>query len=250
MNILYIILSGLAFKDTRNTWAEKTWLTNIDNDDDYVFLEGVGDKSRKVLGFNTPEGHFTSYLKLHGFYIHYNQFKEQYKDYDWFFFADSDSYVFPNKAKAFLKKYTLTSDAPLFIGRLNILPNAENGKTGPGTFGGESKTEIIPYLQNHPRRGPWYCHSGGSGWVMNRKAVEKVGDYLIERGDKFPWSQHYDLAHALWLNDCDIPMMHSRLFRPETNNKYKEFCDYLDDEVITYHYMAEQDFYNLFEEQK
>lgn len=250
MNIFYAILSGLAFKDTRNVWAKETWLTKIEQDDDYAFLEGVSDKSRKALGFNTPEGHFTSYLKLRGFYLHFSQFKDVYRNYDWFFFADSDSYVFPSRAKDFLDQYTLSSDAPMFIGRLNILPNAENGKTGPGRFGGESKTEIIPYLQNQPLRGPWYCHSGGSGWAMNYKAVEKVSDYLVECGDKFPWSQHYDLAHALWLNDCDIPMMHSRLFRPEKNNIHKEFCDYLDDDVITYHYMGKQDFYNLFEEEK
>jgi len=250
MNIFYVILSGIVFKDTRNIWAQQTWIKEIDKSDDYAFLEGESDASRKVLGFNTPEGHFTSYLKLRGFYLHYYENKELYEDYEWFFFADSDTYVMPKRAKSLLKSYSPKLKSPMFIGRLNMLPNSQNPKSGPGSFGGETKTQIIPYLCNQVPLGPWFCHSGGSGWAMNKSAVEKMSNYLIECGARFPWSQHYDLAHALWLNDCDIPMMHSRLFRSEQKYRQKEFCDYLNDDVVTYHYMKEQDFYGLYGELK
>ena len=248
MNIFYVILSGAVFKDTRNVWAQETWLKALGEGDDYAFLEGKTDSDRKVLGFDTPEGHFTSFLKLRGFYLHYLENKEKYDNYDWFLFADSDTYVYCNKAREYLEKYSLSSDSPLFIGRLNMLPNHENPKHGPGAFGGTTRSQIFPYFCNHVGRGPWYCHNGGAGWALNRAAVEKMGTYLAECGGDFPWSQHYDLANSLWVNDCDIPMLHSRLFRSQPKSNHEEFCDYMDHNVITFHYVEEQDFYNLYEE--
>ena len=147
MKILYIILTGQAFEETRNVWAEDTWLKTIDTNDDYFFLAEKEDQSKKILGFDTEGGHQFAFFKLRGLYLDYNKNPQRYNDYDWFFFVDSDTYVRTKRTRKFLNDYSLIEDSPMLFGRLNLLPNIENSKTGPGFFAGQSKNQIMPYLK-------------------------------------------------------------------------------------------------------
>jgi hypothetical protein len=241
MNIFYAIITGSCFKDNRNIWAEDTWLRRIGQNDDYSFIEeGNSDLSRKALGWNTEPGHHTVHLRLYNFYKHiFKNWHNEYWKYDWIFFSDSDSYVYPKRLRIFLSNFSSVC-CPLFIGRLNKL------ESHPWSWSGKNyNCQLADFFSGKVPHGEFICHGGGAGWAINKSAIYKVAKFLSEVENPM-MSMHYDLAHSMWLNECDIPMVHSRRFRPEAYYDMKKFSDYVDDQVITHHYMKEEDFYYVY----
>ncbi len=237
MSILHYILTGKAFAETKNRWHENTWLKRIGPDDDYVFLEGESDTERKAFGAGTAEGPgLSSIIKIKEFYKHIVNKWQFFSYYDWFVFSDSDCYIYAETLKNFLFDFR-NHVSPLFIGRLNLLTEH------PGFFKGDTHNcQMSKFLRKEVPWGPFICHNGGCGWVLNKSAMLQLCSYVNYYGDETIISEHYDLAHSLWLHDCDIPMVHTRLFRTEAYQNLKDFGDYRDDNVITLHYMKEEDF--------
>lgn len=241
MSTLHYILTGKDFAETRNKWHENTWLKRIGQDDDYVFIEGESDPSRKVFGSGTPEGPgINSILKIVGFYKHvYENWTNKYSMFDWFFFSDSDCYVFPDRAKRFLEGYSSNSN-PMFIGKLSIIydhPWPRYGKT--------HNCQISKLFNKEITAGSVPCCSGGAGYVMNNSAMKTMSKYIVKHLPELFLSEHYDLGIGVWLNDCDIPMTNSRLFFPDNYKNLGKSAEYIDDNVITLHYMTEKEFYEV-----
>ena len=237
MSILHYILTGKDFAETRNRWHENTWLKRIGSLDDYVVLEGEFDSNRKAFGGGTPEGPgLNSILKIKAFYKHiYKHWHNKYSRFDWFFFSDSDGYVYPDRLKNFLQNFDGHIN-PLFVGRLHQVDSH------PWELIGETHNcKLSTFIRDDMEWGRFIAHSGGAGWALNSKAMRKICIFVTKNNPII--SEHYDLAHALWVHECDIPMVHSRKFREEPITTMKEFGDYFDDDVITHHYMKEEDFY-------
>lgn len=241
MKIFHYILSATDFANTRNQWHLNTWLKRIGTEDDYIFLEEQSDPSRKVFGTNTPPGPgINSIFKLGVFYKELYVNWDIYNSYEWFMFSDADCYVYPKRLKSFLNYYDISPYAPLFIGKINLLYDH------PGFFQGDTHNcQLSKFLRKDAEvpHDHFTCHHGGCGWLLTREAIFHLAHYVHKHQNNLILSEHYDLAHSLWLNDCDIPMMHSRLFRTESYKDTNKFGDYIDDEVITWHYMKEEDFY-------
>lgn len=234
MNILFCILTGLDFKDTRNVAIKNTWVKKIPEKCDYIFLEGKSDSNRNVIGYDTPEGHFTSWMKLKEFFKNFSFLK-----YDWVFLSDSDCFVYPNKVKDFLVDYNISS--PICICRIMEVQNNEYTNCQ-----GDTKGNYLKLRWDDPNNCGFFAQSGGAGLALNKKALLKLQNYLIKLQSNV-MSIHYDLSLSLWLNECDIPFLHTRKLRPEPESKLKNMTDYFDDDVLTHHYLKEKDFYEIFE---
>lgn len=243
MNIFYAIISSSAFRHSRNVWAKETWLNQLNPNDDYVFIEEERtSQEEKLFGSNTPPGHHTVHLRLYQFYRHiFKEWDKKYFYYNWIFFADSDTYVYPKRARCFLNNFGYVN-YPLFVGRLNKL------ESHPWAWGGENyKCQLADFFAGKVPHGEFICHGGGAGWAVNKPAAYQIAKFLSQAENPM-MSMHYDLAHAMWVNECDIPMMHTRRLRPEADYDRKKFCDYVDDQLITHHYMKEEDFYRVYKE--
>ena len=140
MRIFHYILTGKAFAETRNRVIENTWLKRMGMYDEYTFIEGETDIDRDVFGSGTPEGPgINSTLKIIGFYRFLYKYWDYYCDFDWFFFSDSDCYVYPKRLKSFLQNFNERGN-PLFVGRFNQVDSH------PWVLIGDTHTAICPNL--------------------------------------------------------------------------------------------------------
>jgi len=231
MTILYVSLSGKDFENTRDVTARETWVRDIDPHlgEGCMFLHGTANPDKGIAGFNTPEGHDGAWQKLCEMYkaIFEARDTEQYKGFKWFFFGDSDCFPMPTRMRTFLRGFeSITS--PVCIGRMNCYERPDIAYGGNlGHF-------------NWSKVGPLF-YVGGAGWVFNRPAMMKIGEYLTNESNP-PWSLHYDVANGFWLDACSIEIMHSPRFRAGPFDKDHEMSDYKPGlECVTYHFMKPEE---------
>ena len=253
--ILYSILSGSDFKDSRNVWIRDTWVKNIDSCDDYVFLQGDSDVNREdVIGFGTPEGHDTAYLKLKEFHKFVFNNIEKYSEYDWFMFSDTDCYVYPKVLKPFLSKYKI--DSPLCATKVNIFTKRDSqvgvaAKTGGKDLGTTINKKITAYFRDdyHIENCSFYAISGGGGWAFNREAMKVIGEYMFK--NDMGCTSHYDIPISLVVQDCNIPHLNCDQFmsgKDTDNHKHGEYSE--KNKCFTNHFILKDDFYRIFEVEK
>jgi hypothetical protein len=87
-------------------WQRETFLQNVS---DYYYISGVPHPDERILGWNTPD-------KLEDCPIKYAEFfKHERLEYDWYFFIDDDTFVFPKRLETFLQRYDPAEK--VYIGR-------------------------------------------------------------------------------------------------------------------------------------
>lgn len=155
-------------KRIRNSWGQ---------DEDLLFISHITNNQLGIIGFNTPDG----YKNI--VYSHLSLFRnfDKYLDYDWYTLDDSDSYVFIERIKNFVKKYN--SDDELCIGRI-------------GSYNNNLYAEEIPLPLKYP---------DGSCIILSKGAIKKLINYV--RNEKVFICDAVDVALGAWLNACNIKMI-------------------------------------------
>jgi hypothetical protein len=118
MSVCYIIISCDAYKSSRMQWQKQTFLKSVP---DYYYIAGTSDPGERVMGWNTPDKLEDCPLKYQEFFKHSNLV------YDWYFFIDDDTFVFPKRLETFLKQYNPSEK--LYIGK-PVTPEYMDGGGG------------------------------------------------------------------------------------------------------------------------
>ena len=106
MSICYIILTCEKYLPTRVNYLLETSLKTV-NPRDIYFLS-CRSIEPNVYGWNTPDDYEGCPLK----YVRF--FQNMTLNYDWYYFMDDDTFVFPKRLNKFVLNYE--KDSPLYIG--------------------------------------------------------------------------------------------------------------------------------------
>lgn len=92
MTILFLILSTKANVNTRQRWQRETWLSDMREGVDYVYLdEPNGEETYDRVAWK-----YVAWLRA-------NELK-----HDWYFFCDDDTWVYVERLRAYLKTCAYT----------------------------------------------------------------------------------------------------------------------------------------------
>jgi hypothetical protein len=202
--ILYYLLHGKSCNDrvdnVLNTWGK---------DVDVIFYSDYEDLNKKVYKVTDKPGYWDLEEKhINGFKF----LKNNFLDYEWYFFCDDDTFVNTEKMNEFLK----TAKEDIVYGYLiNCWPN-------------------MPFL---------YYPSGGAGVLIHKSVLNKLIDKLTIKGTKFA-----DVTLGLNLIDENIRISNCEFLHSEKPNHYG-ITDENIKKHITFHHIKSlnemQDFYNL-----
>lgn len=195
MRILYVILTCEKYLNSRVAWQKDSWLKGVE----YVYLDDSYGK----------EGYLNVATKYVDFFS-----RTDISVYDWLFFCDDDTFVFPERLESDLIRYS------------QYKPICTGFKIG--TFKIEG-TETYTT-----------CFSGGAGIAINTELFYYIQEYLKEPNRII--TNESDTSLAVWckLSNDDVSFIDgSNLFRPvgprHPSNEGFTNC-------ITYHYCNQKDF--------
>ena len=101
MRICYVALTCEAYLKTRAVWQRETWLSAIDPEDSYVYLSALSHpEDPHILGCGTADDYQSCPAKYIAFFKGWDL-----SGFDWYFFVDDDTFVFPHRLKAELAKH-------------------------------------------------------------------------------------------------------------------------------------------------
>lgn len=131
MKILYVILTADKFFGKQEL-QKNTWLKFVGEKDEYIYL-------------NSLSKHEDSYDNVPLKYSYFIRDFHRFNEFDWVFFCDDDTFVFPKKLSHLLSYQD--AKKPIMIGRT-------------GTYQG------------------WTVCSGGAGFAVSNCLILKVKSYL------------------------------------------------------------------------
>jgi hypothetical protein len=221
VKIAYIILGCKKYIE-RKAWQESTWLSKIEDGDNYFYL--IGDSGKSFL-----EGNIF-YCECRDDYdscpYKYLRFLSNFKDldkYDGFFFCDDDTYVFTSRLKDKIESEQLD-----IMGRL--------GSCGDNR------------LSNQYCKYPLRFFSGGAGFFVSKPYLERIILFL-KTSNQIPMSVNSDVTFGHWLmaTGCDLKNMKdfSDVLKAQSPNHMENAgCNM--EKVISMHYCTKEDFEYLF----
>lgn len=195
MKILYAILTCDKYFE-RVTLQESTWLRYIGEDDYYILL---GSALVEEESYDTVAVKYSEFIK------HYALFNE----FDWVFFCDDDTFVFPKKLHHLLGYFN--KDEPIMIGRTGVYEG-------------------------------WQVCSGGAGFAVSQSIILKIQNYL--RTNTYEHLPNSDTSFGMWakLAEPDLKII-DRTEQFQTQHLRHEDNGIVDvDSCITFHYCTEYDF--------
>ena len=197
MRILYVILTCDKFAERRKL-QEESWLKYIGQSDEVIYLD---DKNVREDTYDNVPRKYSDFIR------EFHRFNE----FDWVFFADDDTFVFPRKLQHLLSYQDCSK--PLMIGRTGVY----DGYT--------------------------YC-SGGAGFAVSRVLMLQTKSYLHNQAFKhFPNS---DTSFARWAKEA-VPNMGTLDRKEQFQTQHLRHDDnaLVDiDSCITFHYIDQYD-YNI-----
>lgn len=215
MNILYNILTCEKFLNTRCKLIKDSWLKNLDEKDEYVFLSSKENLDENIIGYNTEDDYDNATYKYIEFFKNY----ELSKNIDFIFFCDDDIYIFTRE----LKKVLLNAPNIQAIGYKNII----------------NPTKILK--DNGKIKFPMVSLAGGAGFGISKDAFCKIKNYILT--ENYPIFLHGDVSIASWINENNIPVEYRNdilRYDPPDGVRDNEIKD-----KITYHYCKQDHFERL-----
>lgn len=175
MKICYLILACEAYIPTRIKWQRETWITHIKPEDDYLCLTcKMHPEDRHLIGFNTADDYNSCPNKYLQFFRHY-----KLEGFDWIFFCDDDTFVFPRRLEAFLEAYDRND--LYFVGR-------------------QGDHKGMPFM------------SGGAGFAISKALYEALVEGHISEKILEPkrldeeGSTHGDTIMGEWVLNLNLPI--------------------------------------------
>ena len=215
MRILFIILTCEKYLETRCKWQKKTWINDIKEISDYLFLSSKSNIESKIYGYNTPDTYETAPIKYVEFFKNYTL-----RDYDYLYFCDDDTYIDVERLE---RKITELKDFECYgrIGKVDYNP-------------------II--IDNGGKYFPITYPSGGAGFLITRNTFNKIKYYL--QTQPYPIFLNTDVTIGSWFQDININIIEGcDLLKSQNpdhpeNNNIKDF--------ISFHYCDENHFNDLY----
>lgn len=210
MKILYVILTADKYHDRRELQC-RNWMKYICCNDDYIYL---CDSARvffnfiwdeKMVGYDLPTGYDNVALKYSSFIKQYNLFD----NFDWIFFCDDDTFLFPKKLHHLLRYFN--KDEPIMIGRTGVYEG-------------------------------WQVCSGGAGFAVSQNLILKVQQYL--KTNPYEHLPNSDTSLGMWAKLAEPNMkVIDRIEQFQTQHLRHEDNGLVDiDSCITFHYCTEYDY--------
>jgi hypothetical protein len=233
MKIKFITITCEKYHNTRVDTIRKTW----GNNQDIWFLSdmNMGDD---IIGYDyLQRGYENIWMK-------YSELlkKTTSYEYDWYFFTDDDTFVNIDNINDLLKNYN--SDDAICIGHTGALNS--DGKDMDGNFTGFPMSSIVGKDVDLPL----YYVSGGAGFILSRKSMNLVCDYLRSlETHQIPGSYNSDVTFGFWLRNSEIRVVDVLGFwwtnPKELNHDYAKI-----ESSYTYHYVNEKDMNSLYQQIK
>ena len=226
MKIAYIILTCKQNIDLRVKYQKQTFLQTRDikiglvncNIDYFCISSKMEEPNSSIYGWNTSDKYQDLTYKYLAFIINM-----EIPQYDWYFFIDDDTFVFPNRLVEYLANYN--SNNRFYIGNTYSITNHKLLTFDP-----------ISYM------------SGGSGFLLSKSVYSSLKTYLTlsENIDKDPLFEIADVTMGIWINrlsqDSPIDIIDCKLFNPVKHANAEEL-----NTNITFHNVKIKDeylFYN------
>lgn len=173
MIIHYVVLTCPKHSDRRES-VEKTWLTS----QSFTFLSNQ---------YGTPEGYDNVSLKYISYFKDFSNIKH---NVDWYYFADDDAHVYPQKLENYLSGLDCTSS---IAAGYHLRRKLDKSKL----HGDISSTNLegIDYL------------AGGPGFAVSLPAMLKLFLYLLNHPNP-PWYRFGDLSFGFWFRDVGVRLIY------------------------------------------
>ena len=190
--IIFVILHGSVYKDRYDTIVS-TWGKDVD----LLFYSDYEDKDKNIIKVSNRNDYHSNEEK----HIHVLNFlKNNYTNYEWFFFCDDDTFVNTKKLMNCLDSFN---------------PNSVHGSV----------------MSCYPRdKSLKYC-SGGAGYLIHRNLINKISENI-----KVINSGYSDVTLGYFLRENNIDVVNYDWFRSQPpsyfNYKIEEISNY-----ITFHYI-------------
>ena len=203
MSICYIILSCEKYIPTRAKFLLETSLKNVDPK--HIYFLSCKTNEPNIYGWNTDDNYESCPLK----YIRF--FQNMTLDYDWYYFMDDDTFVFPDRLNKFVSNYN--KEESLYIGcrcENYSFPIYMSG--GAGFLLTKSLyTELIYFIRNTPE---------------NKLITSIYGDYLL----------------GLWLTNINKKIIEVHIFNSQTHKDEYELNN-----CISFHYLKTKEQYDFYD---
>jgi hypothetical protein len=218
MKILFGILTCEKYLSTRCEWIKNTWLENLE-DDNYYFISSKKISDR-IIGFNTLDSYESVPYKILE-YIKYI-YENELDNYDWFHFSDDDCFINIKNLKKVLINYMVDDECV-------VCRKAELNNEQCNTYNiRENK----------------YYPGGGASYSMNRTAIIKLYNYIINEKN-IPIHRNGDISKGVWLNKSSVyNLIHSELLGFTTPMELRHDLNTIKQNV-SYHYCDKDMFYFL-----
>jgi hypothetical protein len=215
----------------------------LDENDDYVFLSSKPDPGQKVIGFNTLDDYKSVPLKFVEFF---RKAHDSYFEFDWTYFCDDDTFVFPKRLRNLLSHYD--SQIPICVGRKGVF---------------KTKSKVIELVDRIFRKFPKLAlkflilqknlyasvieyPSGGAGFAISKPAMMKLREYLREADYNYRKFTFSDVTFGYWLMQTEIPIIDRSDVLKAQNPRHPENQGLDVNTIVSYHYCDEDDFTQLY----
>jgi hypothetical protein len=203
MRICYIILTCELYIPTRVKFLLETSLKNVKPTD--IFLLSCKSIEPNIYGWNTLDNYESCPIK----YIRF--FQNMKLDYDWYYFMDDDTFVFPERLNKFVIKYN--KEESLYIGN-------------------RCKNYSFPIYM-----------SGGAGFLLTKSLYFSLTDYIRNTPeDKLLTSIYGDYLVGLWLTDINKKIIEVDVLNPSTHKNDNEL-----ETCISFHYLKSREQYDFYD---
>ena len=207
MKICYIILTCEKYLSSRVKFLLQTSLKNINPTD--IYLLSCKSIDPNIYGWDTPDNYEGCPLK----YIRF--FQNMKLDYDWYYFMDDDTFVFPKRLNNFVMNYN--KEDSLYIGN-------------------RCKNYSFPIYM-----------SGGGGFLLTKSLYFSLIDYIRNTPeDTLLTSIYGDYLIGLWLTNINKKTIEVDIFNSSIHKNDSQLENY-----ISFHYLKtkeEYEFYDKFNE--
>lgn len=215
MRILYVILTCEKYLNSRCQWQIKTWINNINEFSDYVFLSSE-NKTNKIIGYSTPDTYETASYKILNFFKHFNLDGA----FDYLFLCDDDTFVNPKRLENKIEE----------LGSFQCYARVGLASDNP------------VLINNNKDYFPCAFPSGGAGFLINSEVFNLIKDYLIKH--QYPLFLNGDVTIGAWFKDNGIIMLDGCDLLKAQNPDHVENLGISD--YISQHYCNEEHFYKLY----
>jgi hypothetical protein len=218
MKIKFIVLTCEKYHETRLKSIKDTW----GNNQDVIFLSDF-NQGKEIVGFDyIPTGYNNAPMK-------YVELMKTYEDFsaDWYFFTDDDTFVNVRNIENILSDFDVNEKICVArIGKLN--PDGTD-------MDGDQTGFDMSTIKGEETHLPLYTISGGSGFILSRKSMIGVCDYVKDSINP-PYCYKTDVTMAFWLRNSGTKIINTdRLCHntPLKMNHTKEDFN----KSVSYHYV-------------